>query len=376
MRKFLPTRDINKWLDIQRFFENLASETTDGFKMRTILITGGAGFIGANLVHFLAVRYPLDRIIVLDALTYAGTIENLPPEMVHSHDSRLRLWYGNVCNAALVDTLVEDADVVIHLAAETHVTRSIFDSLQFFQTDVLGTQTVANAVVKFGHKVQRFIHISSSEVYGSADAQAMNEDHPLNPMSPYAGAKCGADRLIYSYWATYKIPVVIIRPFNNFGPMQHLEKLVPRFITSALLNETLTVHGTGDAARDFVYVEDTCRAIDLVLRAPGELVNGEVFNVASGEHRSIVEIAHDITAKMDYSRDRIEFIGDRPGQVVRHTGDWSKINRVLGWAPTLTWNEGLSRTIEWYRENTERWSRQLFLRKIPITTAEGKKEFH
>ena len=227
-----------------------------------------------------------------------------PPEMIHSHYFRFRLWYGNVCNAALVDTLVEDADVVIHLAAETHVTRSIFDSLQFFQTDVLGTQTVANAVVKFGHKVQRFIHISSSEVYGNAGATSMDENHPLNPMSPYAGAKCGADRLIYSYWATYKMPVVIIRPFNNFGPMQHLEKLVPRFITSALLNETLTVHGTGDAARDFVYVEDTCRAIDLVLQAPGNLVHGEVFNVASGEHRSIIEIANDITAQMDYSRDR------------------------------------------------------------------------
>jgi dTDP-glucose 4,6-dehydratase len=343
--------------------------------MRTILITGGAGFIGANLIHFLAQKYPLDRIIVLDALTYAGTIENLPEEMIHSHDSRFRLWYGNVCNAALVDTLVEDADVVIHLAAETHVTRSIFDSLQFFQTDVLGTQTVANAVVKSG-KVQRFIHISSSEVYGNASATSMDEDHPLNPMSPYASAKCGADRLIYSYWATYKIPVVIVRPFNNFGPMQHLEKLVPRFITSALLKETLTVHGTGDAARDFVYVEDTCRAIDLILQAPGELVHGEAFNVASGEHRSILEIAGDITAQMDYPRDQIEFIGDRPGQVVRHTGDSSKINRVLGWTPKLTWKEGLDRTIEWYGKNIERWSRQLFLRKIPITTADGRKEYH
>src|SRR4029077_1141197 len=145
---------------------------------------------------------------VLDALTYAGTVENLPPEMVHSHDSRMLLWYGNVCNAALVDTLVEEADVVIHLAAETHVTRSIHDSLQFFQTDVLGTQTIANAVARFGRNIKRFIHVSTSEVYGNAVADRMDEDHPLNPMSPYASAKCGADRLIYSYWATYKIPVV------------------------------------------------------------------------------------------------------------------------------------------------------------------------
>jgi dTDP-glucose 4,6-dehydratase len=358
------------------YFRDRARALLIGFGMRTVLVTGGAGFIGANLVHYLLAKYPLDRVVVLDALTYAGTVENLPPEMVHSHDSRMLLWYGNVCNAALVDTLVEEADVVIHLAAETHVTRSIFDSLQFFQTDVLGTQTIANAVVKFGRNIKRFIHVSSSEVYGNAAADSMDENHPLNPMSPYASAKCGADRLIYSYWATYKIPVVIMRPFNNFGPMQHLEKLVPRFITSALLNETLTVHGDGEAARDFVYVEDTCRAIDLALQAPGELVNGEVFNVASGEHRSIVDIARDITGEMKYSPDKIEFIGDRPGQVVRHTGDWSKINRVLGWSPTLTWNEGLKRTIDWYRNNTERWSRQLSLRKIPITTATGKKEYH
>ena len=344
--------------------------------MRTILVTGGAGFIGANLVHYLMEKYPLDRVVVLDALTYAGAVENLPPDMVRLHDSRGSLWYGDVCNAALVDTLVAEADVVIHLAAETHVTRSIHDSLQFFQTDVLGTQTLANAVARFGRNIKRFVHVSTSEVYGNAVSDMMDENHPLNPMSPYASAKCGADRLIYSYWATYKIPVVIVRPFNNFGPMQHLEKLVPRFITSAMLDEPLTVHGGGVAARDFVYVEDTCRAIDLVLQAPGELVHGEVFNVATGQHRTINEIAHDIISKMSYSPAKIEFVGDRPGQVVRHTGDWSKINRVLGWKPSFTWQEGLSRTIDWYRENTERWSRQLWLRRIPITSAAGKKEYH
>src|SRR6478609_10034723 len=228
--------------------------------MRTILVTGGAGFIGSNLVHYLMDKYPDDRILVLDALTYAGAVENLPPEMVRSHDSRAVLWYGNVCNAALVDTLVEEADVVIHLAAETHVTRSIFDSLLFFQTDVLGTQTVANAVVKAGAKVKRFIHISSSEVYGNASEEALDEQHPLNPMSPYASAKCGADRLVFSYWATYSVPAVIVRPFNNFGPMQHLEKVVPRFMTSVILDEQLTVHGNGEAARDFLHVDDTCCA--------------------------------------------------------------------------------------------------------------------
>jgi dTDP-glucose 4,6-dehydratase len=344
--------------------------------MRTILITGGAGFIGANLVNYLVGKYPDDRLIVLDVLTYAGSIENLPKEMRQGQHPRLQFWYGNVCNAALVDTLVQDADVVIHLAAETHVTRSIFDSLLFFQTDVLGTQTIANAVVKAGRRVKRFIHVSSSEVYGSASEEAMNEEHALNPMSPYASAKCGADRLVFSYWATYRIPTVIVRPFNNFGEMQHLEKVVPRFITSVLLDEKLTVHGDGTAARDFIHVEDTCRAIDLVLQAPDDLVDGQIFNVASGEHRSIVDIARDVIRLMDYRMDQIQFIDDRPGQVVRHTGDWSKINRVLGWKPSLTWHEGLGRTIDWYRNNRELWLRQLFMRRIPIVTASGNTMYH
>lgn len=344
--------------------------------MRTILVTGGAGFIGANLVSCLTAKYPEDRITVVDALTYAGCIENLPKEMLHGQHPRLRFWYGNVCNAALIDTLVEDADIVIHLAAETHVTRSIFDSLLFFQSDVLGTQTVVNAVVKAGRRVRRFIHVSSSEVYGTASRETMNEDHPLNPMSPYASAKCGADRLVYSYWATYRIPSVIIRPFNNFGPMQHLEKVIPRFITSVLLGEDLTVHGDGQAARDFLFVEDTCRAIDMILQAPDELVLGETFNVASGEHHTIADIARDIVGMMNFGAERIRFIDDRPGQVVRHTGDWSKINRVLGWKPLLSWREGLKQTIAWYEANRQAWSRQLFMRQIPIITASGKMAYH
>jgi len=344
--------------------------------MRTILITGGAGFIGANLVYYLAEKYRQDRIVVLDTLTYAGSAENLPKEMIQGRHPRLHFWYGNVCNAALVGKLVEEADVVIHLAAETHVTRSIFDSLLFFQTDVLGTQTVANAIAKAGSKIKRFIHVSSSEVYGTACHERMSEDHPLNPMSPYASAKCGADRLVYSYWATYRIPAVIVRPFNNFGPMQHLEKVVPRFITSALLDDKLMVHGNGEAARDFLHVMDTCSAIDLILEAPGEAVHGEAFNVASGQHRSIIDIARDVVALMNYRADHIEFIDDRPGQVVRHTGDWSKINRVLGWSPKLSWQDGLQQTIAWYRDNQELWSRQMFMRHIPIITASGKVSFH
>lgn len=342
----------------------------------TILITGGAGFIGSNFVEYLDRKYPDCRILVLDLLTYAGSMDNLPLVMRQPGYSSRVFWYGNVCNADLVTELVAQADVVVHFAAETHVTRSIYDNLLFFQTDVLGTHTVANAVLKNRETVKRFIHISTSEVYGTAEAAAMDENHPLKPMSPYASAKTGADRLVYSYWATYRIPAVIVRPFNNYGPRQHLEKVTPRFITSALLNEPLNVHGDGSAARDFVHVEDTCRAIDLVMNAPAEQVVGEVFNVASGTDRSILSISEDVVRRTGIDPSLVRFLGDRPGQVIRHTGDWSKINRVLGWRPEISWEEGLGRTIVWYDVHRSWWEKQLWMRSIPITTAEGKVEAH
>jgi dTDP-glucose 4,6-dehydratase len=256
------------------------------------------------------------------------------------------------------------------------VTRSIYDNYIFFETDVLGTQTIANAVLKYKDTVERFIHISTSEVYGTAVREAMDEDHPLMPMSPYASAKAGADRLVYSYWATYEQPVTIIRPFNNYGPYQHLEKAIPRFITSCMLNEPIRVHGDGGAARDFVFVEDLCRAIDSIAHADVSLVKGEVFNVASGMHRSILSIARDIVRMMGKDESIIQFVGDRPGQVFRHTGDIRKIQRVLGWQPNITWEEGLERTIAWYRNNRPWWEKQLWMRAVPIITKSGKKELH
>jgi dTDP-glucose 4,6-dehydratase len=344
--------------------------------MATILITGGAGFIGSNFVHYVAKKYPDYRIVVLDALTYAGSTDNLPAEMRQIDNSRMRFWYGDVVNAELVDTLVAEADYVVHFAAETHVTRSIYDNRLFFQTDVLGTHTIANAVLKSGKHVKRFVHISSSEVYGTAEAPLMDEEHPLKPMSPYASAKCGADRLVYSYWATYKIPCTIVRPFNSFGPRQHLEKVVPRFITSVLLGEQLTVHGTGEAARDFVFVEDICRGVDAVLHADPAKVDGEVFNIATGIHRTVHSIAQDILKTMGGDEKSIVFHGDRPGQVIRHSGDATKISKVFGWTPQMTWEAGLKTTIEWYKTNRAWWDKQIWMRQIPITSAVGKKEFH
>lgn len=345
--------------------------------MAHILVTGGAGFIGSNFVHYIKKNFPDYKVTVLDSLTYAGSVDNLITEMRELEHPLYRFWYGDVLNADLVDTLVREATHIVHFAAETHVTRSIFDNRLFFQTDVLGTQTIANAVLKYRESVERFIHISTSEVYGSAETKLMSEEHPLNPMSPYASAKCGADRLVYSYWATYKLPVTIIRPFNNFGPRQHLEKVIPRFITSVIMEESLTLHGKGDSARDFVHVDDTSRAIDAVIHAEDDLVNGEVFNVASGVDRPIKEIAANILNVMDANyASKILYSGDRPGQVLRHTGDYQKINQVLGWSPTVSWEQGIADTIRWYKENASWWEKDIWMRHIPIKTADGTTEFH
>lgn len=345
--------------------------------MTTILVTGGAGFIGSNFAHYIYNKYKDYRIIVLDALTYAGSVENLPVDICEDlHSSRFEFWNGNVLNGELVDTLVSQSDFIVHFAAESHVTRSIYDNKLFFETDVLGTQTIANAVCKYRDRVKRFIHISTSEVYGTAITEAMDEDHPLNPMSPYAAAKAGADRLVYSYWATYKIPAVILRPFNNYGPRQHLEKVIPRFVTSVILGEKLRIHGDGMSSRDFIHVDDTCRAVDAILHAAGEKVVGEVFNIGSGQHRTIRSIAGDITSQMCTDRECMMTIGDRPGQVMRHTADYSKIRRVLGWEPTVDWEAGLRATIEWYSENENWWRKLRWMRSIPIITANGTKELH
>jgi dTDP-glucose 4,6-dehydratase len=327
--------------------------------------------------HYIYNNFPDYRIVVLDCLTYAGAVENLPVPIWQKSDERFVFWYGNIVNGELVDTLVSESDMVVHFAAESHVTRSIYDNTQFFRTDVLGTQTIANAVCKHRDRIERFIHISTSEVYGTALTDKIDEEHPLNPMSPYAAAKAGADRLVYSYWATYGIPAVIIRPFNNYGPRQHLEKVIPRFITSTLLKEALRVHGQGTSARDFVYVEDTCEAITLVLYAPEEKVVGEAFNVGSEQHRSILSIAEDIVEMMCPEQDHsLIHVGDRPGQVIRHTANTSKIKSVLGWKPKTNWRAGLQKTIEWYSANSEWWRKQMWMREIPIIAASGKRELH
>lgn len=345
-------------------------------KQKAVLITGGAGFMGSNFVRYLLRKYPSYKVIVLDALTYAGNTENLPQIDNPKTNGRFSFWYGNIRNGELVDSLISQSDIVFHFAAETHVTRSIYDNQLFFETDILGTQVVANAVLKYSKSIERFIHISSSEVYGTAIADFMDENHPLMPMSPYASAKAGADRLVYSYWATYGIPAVIIRPFNNYGPYQHLEKVIPRFITSCILNQALTIHGDGTGQRDWLHVEDLCRALDIVMHCDLESIKGEVINIGTGASTDILTIAEIILKKMKKPRSLIKYIGDRPGQVFRHTASFAKAQKLLDWTPTIELAEGLNKTIVWYQKHRKWWEKMLWMRAIPIVTKSGKIEYH
>ena len=343
-------------------------------KSTTILLTGAAGFIGSNLLTYLFKKYPTYRFLVLDSLTYAGDIKNIPEEIQKS--KRFEFWYGDIRNSKLVDQLISKSDYVIHLAAETHVTRSIYDNSRFFETDVMGTQTVTNGVLQNKKTVKRFIHISTSEVYGTALDKKMDESHPLNPRSPYAAAKAGADRLVYSYITTYDIPGVILRPFNVYGPNQHLEKVIPRFITSCILDEYLTIHGDGMEMRDFSHVLDIANAIDLVLHAPDNKVRGETFNLGSGTGTTIGKLANKILNIMNVNKNMITCIGNRPGQVLKHEASANKIKSILGWEPKIDFITGLKSTAEWYKKNKGWWQHKIWMRHVPIISASGKKELH
>lgn len=342
--------------------------------IKKIFITGAAGFIGSNVLEYLFKKYKNYSFTVLDALTYAGNLRNFLPEMMK--DGRFHFVYGDVINTAMVDNLVEESDIVIHFAAETHVTRSIHDNRKFFETDVLGTQSVANAVYHHKDRVERFIHISTCEVYGAGLTHHMDESHPLNPHSPYAAAKAGADRLVYSYYITYGIPAIILRPFNIYGPRQHLEKAIPRFITSAIRNEPLPLHGGGKSKRDYMHVSDVATAIDTLIKAPLKKVRGEVFNIGSGHAISIMKIAKLVAKHMQTPMSQIKFVKDRPGQVSSFACDYRKINKLLGWQPRKDLETGLAETIKWYQENKDVWDLQTWLKSVPIMLPDGTIEHH
>jgi dTDP-glucose 4,6-dehydratase len=315
-----------------------------------VLVTGGAGFISSNVIRYLLEATGYD-VVSLDALTYAGNVENLADVMSHE---RLSFVHGDIRNAELVAEVVAEVDVIVNAAAESHVEKSILEGAsEFVTTNVEGTQVLLDAVRQA--PVERFVLISSSEVYGTAESDPMDEEHPLNPRSPYAATKAGADRLAYSYFVTYGLPIVILRPFNNYGPRQHWEKVVPRFVTSALADEPLTVHGDGHASRDWLYVEDDAEAIVAAIEAELDAVAGEVINVATGLDVSVSDIADLVLDMLGKPRSLKANVEERPGQVDRHIGSTEKAAALLGWRARTSFAEGLERTVAWYRDNEAWW---------------------
>jgi dTDP-glucose 4,6-dehydratase len=331
---------------------------------KRILVTGGAGFIPSNFVRHLLNSTPYE-VVSLDALTYAGNLDNLTDVLGHE---RLSFVHGDICDPDLVAEIVREVDVILSAAAESHVEKSIVEGAsEFVSTNVVGTQILLDAIRR--HPVDRFILMSSSEVYGTAERAPMDEEHPLNPRSPYAATKAGADRLAYSYYVTYDLPIVVVRPFNNYGPFQHPEKVVPRFITQALTDEPLTIHGDGHASRDWLFVEDDAEAMDAVIEAELGDVVGEVINIATGVDISISEIADLVLDGVGKSRSLKLHTPERPGQVDRHVGTTEKAERLLGWRARTSFEEGLDRTISWYRQNRLWWEAALRGEKTPSRSA-------
>jgi dTDP-glucose 4,6-dehydratase len=317
---------------------------------KRVLVTGGAGFISSNFIRHLLRATPYE-VVSLDALTYAGNIENLADVISHE---RLSFVHGDIRDSELVRKVVSEVDVIVNAAAESHVEKSIAEGArEFVTTNVEGTQILLDAIREA--PVERFILISSSEVYGTARYAPMDEQHPLEPRSPYAATKAGADRLAYAYHVTYDLPIVIVRPFNNYGPRQHPEKVIPRFITQALDDERLTVHGDGGASRDWLYVEDDAEAIEAIIAAPVDMVAGETINVATGVDIPVADIAELVLELLGRPSSLRENVEERPGQVRRHIGSTDKAEELLGWRARTSFEDGLERTVAWYRENEAWW---------------------
>ncbi len=306
-----------------------------------LLVTGGAGFIGSHFVRHVLASYPEYRVTVLDKLTYAGDRAKL--EEAYGNP-RMTFAEGDIADAALVDTLAREADVMVNFAAETHVDRSIAGPAVFLQTNVMGTQVLLDAARK--HRHSRFVQISTDEVYGDVEKGAFTETSLLKPSSPYSASKAAADLLCLAYHRTYGLPVVISRCSNNYGPHQYPEKLVPFFIKKWMSGERAPLYGDGSNVRDWLHVLDHCRAVDLILHR-GKV--GEVYNVSANEEHSNLEVTRRMLSILGLSVDRIAFVKDRPGHDMRYAMEASKIRKALGWKPEVPFEQGFAETVRWYR---------------------------
>jgi dTDP-glucose 4,6-dehydratase len=316
-----------------------------------ILVTGGAGFIGSHYVRSLlgdawGLSRP-DQVTVLDKLTYAGNIENLAPVRA---DRRLRFVEGDILDRARVDALMAEADVVVHFAAESHVDRSILGAADFVLTNVVGTQTLLDSALH--HGLDKFVHVSTDEVYGSIESGSWDEDQPLEPNSPYSASKASSDLIARSYFRTHRLPVCVTRCSNNYGPYQFPEKVIPLFVTNLMDGATVPLYGEGANVRDWLHVDDHCRGIHLVLEGGRA---GEVYNIGGGTEMTNRELTGKLLRACNAGWDSVVNVEDRKGHDLRYSVDISKIGRELGYAPAVEFEKGLADTVRWYAQNRAWW---------------------
>ncbi len=313
-----------------------------------LLITGGAGFIGSNFIRHILNKYPDYHITNFDKLTYAGNLDNLK-----DIDGRpnYKFLKGDICDPKAVSEAVQGMDAIVNFAAETHVDRSILEPGSFIQTDVYGTYVLLEAVK--AHGIQRYIQISTDEVYGSIGQGSFTEASPVMPSSPYSASKAGSDMLVHSYWKTFHLPVIITRSSNNYGPYQYPEKLIPLFITNALEDKPLPLYGDGLNVRDWIYVTDNCAAVDLVLHRGQE---GEIYNIGGGNERTNIEITEIILRELGKPKDLIKRVKDRAGHDRRYSIDSSRVVS-MGFEPQYGFEEAMQNTVRWYRENEWWWKK-------------------
>lgn len=319
----------------------------------TIIVTGGAGFIGSNFIFYQLKNHPDDRIVCLDKLTYAGNLETLKSVM---DNENFRFVKADIADKQAVEELFEEEkpDIVVNFAAESHVDRSIEDPSIFLKTNILGTQVLMDACRKF--EVKRYHQVSTDEVYGDLPLDRpdlfFTEETPIHTSSPYSSSKAGADLLVLAYYRTFGLPVTITRCSNNYGPYHFPEKLIPLIISRALADESLPVYGKGENIRDWLYVEDHCAAIDLVIRK-GRV--GEVYNIGGHNEKTNLEVVKTILKQLGKPESLITFVTDRPGHDMRYAIDPAKIHRELGWLPQTSFDDGIKKTIDWYLDNKEWW---------------------
>jgi len=318
-----------------------------------ILVTGGAGFIGSNFILYVLKKYKGVQVINLDKLTYAGNLDNL---YIAEKNKHYRFVKGDICNKKIVAEAMGGVDIVVHFAAESHVDRSISSPSAFIRTNVLGTQVLLDSALE--NKVKRFHHISTDEVFGSLPLNQptvkFSEDTPYKPHSPYSASKASSDHLVRAYFDTYGLPITISNCTNNYGPYQYPEKIIPLFITNALTDKPLPIYGKGKAVRDYLFVDDHCEAVDLILQK-GHV--GNTYCIGGDAEKNGIEIANTILDTLGKSKELKKYVPDRKGHDMRYAIDHTKITKELGWKPQVSFEQGIIQTINWYKTNKKWWKK-------------------